>query len=104
MKRKIIIGVLILIMIMHISVIGVDETDIRVVNLRGNNILIGDENGNLNLDKTLKRQEMVVLISRIMGREEEAKNWNTEYLTFQDVEKNNWAAGYIAWAKDNNIT
>lgn len=83
---------------------GITENDFRVMELRQNEILIGDENGNLNLGETLKRQEMVVLISRLMGKEEEAKNWDTSNLTFMDVSKENWAAGYIAWAKDNNIT
>jgi len=86
------------------SIEVVKETDFRIRELTKNKIFIGDDEGKLNLDKTLKRQEMVVLISRLMGKEEEAKNWNREGLTFEDVGKDNWAAGYIAWAKDNNIT
>ncbi|MBE5821418.1 MAG: S-layer homology domain-containing protein [Clostridiales bacterium] len=122
MNKKLILVVLSLICIMSVVVIAtnsntsdintlttqnievINDTDYRVNELRNNGILIGDENGNLGLAQTLKRQEMVVLISRLMGKEDEAKNWNTNNLTFLDVEKDNWAAGYIAWAKDNNIT
>ena len=82
----------------------IQDSDFRIRELKNNGILIGDERGNLNLEGNLKRQEMVVLISRLMGKEEEAKKWDTSKLTFEDVAKDNWAAGYIAWAKDNNIT
>ena len=86
------------------SSVVVAENDFRIRELNENKILLGDENGDLHLGETLKRQEMVVLISRLMGKEAEAKAWDTSKLTFKDVEKDNWAAGYIAWAKDNNIT
>ncbi len=82
----------------------IKDTDFRVRLLRENKILIGNEEGKLMLEETLKRQEMVVLISRLMGVEETAKAWDASKLSFTDVAKGDWAAPYIAWAKDNNIT
>ncbi len=52
------------------------------------------------LDKPLKRQDAVVLLSRLMKEEDEAKSFSTESLTFEDI-KNDYYKGYISWALEN---
>lgn len=66
-------------------------------------IMQGD-NGDLALEQSVKREEMIVLISRLLKQEDTARNYSTDKLKFEDVDKNNWAAPYIAWAYDKGIT
>lgn len=63
------------------------------------NIMVGDENGNLNLDKSLTRAEAVRIICSASKIEAE----NTE-ASFPDVSKNHWAYKYICAAADAGIT
>lgn len=71
--------------------------------LQQKGIMQGD-NGDLMLDQPVKREEMMVLISRLLNQEDNAKSYPTNELTFKDVDENNWAAPYIAWAFDEGIT
>ncbi|KPU27427.1 hypothetical protein TR13x_04980 [Caloranaerobacter sp. TR13] len=65
-------------------------------------VLTGDASGDLMLDKELKRQDMIVLLSRLMGKEDVAKNFPFAP-TFTDVE-DPFYAPYIAWAQAEGIT
>lgn len=66
-------------------------------------VLRGDSNGNLMLSSYLKRQDMVVLISRLYKEENKA----TTYLLpaqFSDLnEANKYYHGFIQWAVDKNL-
>lgn len=66
-------------------------------------VLKGDKDGNLMLDSYLKRQDMVVLISRLYKEENKA----TTYLLpakFSDLNENNtYYHGFIQWAADKNL-
>lgn len=65
-------------------------------------VLEGSDSGDLMLDKQLKRQDAVVLLSRLMKAEEEAKKFpvTEEYPTFKDI-TNNYYKPYLAWAQAN---
>jgi len=59
-------------------------------------IIKGDEQGNLNLDKPIKRAEIITIMVRAMGGEQDAalyKGWSK----FNDA-KGHWAEGYITYA------
>lgn len=72
--------------------------------LASKKLLLGDDSGNLMLDKELTREEMVVILSRLMGQESIAKTYPTDNMTFADVPAGDAYAPYIAWAQDNMIT
>ena len=66
-------------------------------------VLKGDSYGNLMLDKPLKRQDMVVLLSRLYKEENKAST----YLLapdFNDLNRtNSYYHSYIRWAADKNL-
>ena len=65
-------------------------------------VLVGD-NGDLMLKKNLKRQEMVVLISRLYKDEDMAKSFIGKP-KFKDIPENdNYYPSFIAWAVDRNL-
>ena len=66
--------------------------------LKAYGLLNGDEDGNLNEDKELTRAEMMAVLARLMGKDEEAKAYAIPS-SFTDVDADNWAAGYIAFAE-----
>lgn len=57
----------------------------------------GDENGNLNEEGMLTRAQMMVVLARLLGVEDEAKAYAIPS-TSTDVE-GHWAAHYIAYAE-----
>ncbi|MCF6459519.1 PspA/IM30 family protein [Clostridium sp. Cult3] len=59
-------------------------------------------NGDLKLEDNLRRQDMVVLVARLHGAEEEAEKFPTEDLTFTDF-KDPYYRPIIAWAVANNL-
>jgi hypothetical protein len=66
-------------------------------------ILMGDENGNLNLDNYLKRQDMVVIISRLHKEENTAKTYPVVN-KFDDFTPNNsYYHSYISWAVNKKL-
>lgn len=66
-------------------------------------ILKGDTNGNLMLNSKLKREDMVILVSRLYKEEEKAKNYLVKP-KFTDVSKlDPMYAPYIAWAVDKGF-
>lgn len=72
--------------------------------LKDKGLLQGDDNGDLMLDKQLTREQMMVIMSRLLNQESVAKAYSTDYMTFQDVDLKSDYAHYIAWAQDNGIT
>lgn len=66
-------------------------------------ILVGDETGDLRLDDNLKRQDMIVLLSRLYKDEEKAKSFLTK-AKFKDIpESNSFYPPYIAWAVEKSL-
>ena len=66
-------------------------------------ILVGDEKGDLKLDDNLKRQDMIVLLSRLYKDEDKAKNFLVKP-KFKDIPENDKFYGpYIAWAVDKSL-
>ncbi|MBN1623843.1 MAG: hypothetical protein JW903_05705, partial [Clostridia bacterium] len=70
--------------------------------LRELGILKGDLEGNLLLDQPLKRQDAIVLLSRLLGAEELAEAYPGEH-SFSDV-TNPYYDPFIAWAEDSGLT
>ncbi|MBZ2175124.1 Ig-like domain-containing protein [Schnuerera sp. xch1] len=59
-------------------------------------------NGELKLDDNFRRQDMVVMISRLMGAEDEAEEFPTDELTFTDF-SDPYYRPIIAWAVANEL-
>ena len=77
------------------------ETDGQILKELG--ILTGNEDGNLMLDDNFKRQDMVVMISRLYGKEDEAKSYSGTN-TFKDLGKSqSFYIPYINWARDKGL-
>ncbi|MSU00625.1 S-layer homology domain-containing protein [Tissierella pigra] len=101
MKRKIAMSLVLLILLSTFSTAYANES-VDVINkaaefLRKEKVLIGDENGNLLLDQVLTRQDAVILLARLLGEEEEAKNFPIDDLTFEDIKISRYKP-YLAWA------
>lgn len=62
-------------------------------------IMVGDENGNFNPDKTVTRAEMATIVCRMVG---ETENLSPS-LVFSDVPGNHWANKYIGKAVELGI-
>ena len=65
-------------------------------------VLKGNASGDLMLKDNLKRQDMVVMLSRLLGVEDEAKAFEGE-ITFTDV-TDKFYVPYIAWAEAKELT
>jgi hypothetical protein len=66
-------------------------------------VLQGDLQGNLMLEQGLTREQMVVLISRLYGEEDEAKTYLAAQ-TFPDLRPNHsFYIPYILWARDEGL-
>jgi len=61
-------------------------------------VIVGNANGDLMADATWKRQDVAILLSRLLGVEAEAKATAKSH-TFADV-KNSFYDGVISWAKE----
>jgi Big-like domain-containing protein len=64
-------------------------------------VLEGDGEGDLYLDSALKRQDAVIMLSRLMGEEEIAKNFPVEEEDMYPDVEDSFYFGYLAWAKAN---
>ena len=69
--------------------------------LKNVGVLQGSETGDLMLSKNLRRQDMVVLISRLYKQENTAKKYSVKS-TFSDV-KDSFYKPYISWAVDKGL-
>ncbi|HPP30916.1 MAG TPA: S-layer homology domain-containing protein [Soehngenia sp.] len=66
-------------------------------------ILTGDGNGNLNLDDNLKRQDMVVIISRLHKEENTAKSYPVVNKFDDFTQDNSFYHSYISWAVNKKL-
>ncbi|MSU00620.1 hypothetical protein [Tissierella pigra] len=69
--------------------------------LKAAGVLVGDENGNLNLGNNLSRQDAVILVAQLRGEIEAAKNFS-KLPTYEDVKIKFYNAP-LAWAQDNEL-
>lgn len=65
-------------------------------------IIVGDDLGNFNPDKTISRAEMAAIICRIKGLEASA-NAAKGATKFVDVPADHWASGYVNIANQNGV-
>jgi len=65
-------------------------------------IMVGDDLGNFNPDKTISRAEMAAIVCRIKGLENSA-NAAKGATSFTDVAADHWASGYVNIANQNGI-
>ncbi|OPL09072.1 MAG: hypothetical protein AVO33_07445 [delta proteobacterium ML8_F1] len=63
----------------------------------------GDGTGNLNESSPITRAEMMVVLSRMYGVENQAMNFS-QPTTFTDVSASDWYAPYVAYAEANEWT
>lgn len=64
-------------------------------------VIKGNQDGDLKEDQTWKRQDMIVLLSRLLGKEAEAKAAAKTH-EFKDVTDKNYD-GYISWAVEQGL-
>ena len=69
--------------------------------LKNLGVIQGSDNGDLMEDSNWKRQDVAVLISRLLGQEPEAKATAKSH-TFADV-KGTFYDGYLSWAAENKF-
>ncbi|WEK53933.1 MAG: hypothetical protein P0Y55_15410 [Candidatus Cohnella colombiensis] len=62
-------------------------------------VIKGDQNGGLMLDSTWKRQDLAVLLSRLVGKEDASKATDKSH-TFKDVPKSALYDAVLSWAKE----
>ena len=60
-------------------------------------IMVGDENGNFNPDKTVTRAEMAVILCNMLG---EAENLTADGSVFTDVPAEHWSNPYVVRAAE----
>lgn len=104
MKQKIsLLLLLVLIFSVSLPVFASSKYESAGQTLSELKILTGDDKGNLMLDKNLKRQDMVVLVSRLYSEEKTAKNYRGTNI-FKDLNSNHkFYIPYIIWSKDKNL-
>ena len=81
MKKKIILFLCFLIFISSFANLYarnmVDQYKKSAEELKSYNIIQGDASGDLMLDKNLKREDLIIILSRLMNDEERAKKYST---------------------------
>lgn len=71
--------------------------------LKDLSIIKGNENGDLKPYSNLTREESIVILLRMLKKEEEALKVPMESV-FNDIPKGYWASKYISYAKKNGLT
>ena len=77
------------------------ESDLKMLG-----IINGRDSGDLALEDNLTKQESIVLLTRILGKEHEVKSivlTDEFFVRFKDIPKDDFYAPYIKWANDNGI-
>ncbi len=70
--------------------------------LEKNGLLKGDNNGDLLLGDELNKQDIIILISRLLNEEPSEKNLSDK-IVFKDVQKDAYYTPYIIWAVNKGI-
>lgn len=110
---------LVLSLVLALSMLGgtafaADETDTAVAYLVDNGIFVGDQNGNLNLDQSLTRAELAVILTRLdfmdtpgglaewdSWGEANFRNPDTRLNTFTDIP--DWALPFIEYCYQRSL-
>lgn len=69
-----------------------------VQNVRALGIMVGDRNGNLNLEKNVTRAEFTKMLVAASPMRDSVRLDGTGYMVFSDVPGNHWASDYIRLA------
>ena len=83
----------------HAMAAASDEFGLAVDSLREQGIMVGDQNGNLNLESHLTRIEMATILTRLHGGSETVPghyDWACYYTDVPD-----WARGYVGYCTAN---
>lgn len=105
MKRLFAVILVFILLMSSLTPAIAEHIDNEVGNILKNlGVLKGDKDtGDLMLDDNFKRQDMVVMISRLYKEEEKAKNYVGTNI-FKDLNKNRkFYIPYITWAKDEGL-
>ncbi|QQY79929.1 hypothetical protein EDD65_101257 [Keratinibaculum paraultunense] len=102
MKRKLSLLLAVVMILGSFSMAFAAEEEVNPAKfLEKEGILVGNESGDLMLDEPLLRRDAVVILSRLMKAEDEAKNFKEEGLpTFKDI-TDKYYTPYLAWAQSN---
>lgn len=66
-------------------------------------VIKGDEKGDLKAQSDLTREEALVILIRMLGKEEQSQSAGV-HSGFSDVEPTHWAAKYITFGKEQGLT
>ncbi len=102
MKKRLAILLALVMMISAFNVVLADDMDYGQ-QLKQLGVIKGDQDGNLNADKDLTREEAIVTLTRMMGLESLAKEC-VDKTPFTDVPADNWARPYLGFAKKKGWT
>lgn len=101
MKRKLSLLIAVVMILGSFSFAYADADFDPAEFLKEKGVLTGDTTGDLMLDKALERRNAVIMLARLLGEDEEAKNFEQEGLpTFTD-NTDPFYNGYLAWAEAN---
>jgi hypothetical protein len=108
MKQSSRIGIIALMFIMILTVLPIaagaasDKASIQIAaeRMSSKGLVQGDLNGDLMVEKSISRAEMVTILVRAFGLEDEAKKLKGTPTGFNDVDSHPWASGYILAAKN----
>jgi len=100
--RRIVQFVVIFIIIFSTSSLTYSQPKTSGEILKSYGLLTGDYNGDLNEDQFLTRAEMMVILSRMMGRFDEAStfDWGSSF----DDRKGHWSEPFVAYAQTRGWT
>lgn len=80
------------------------ETELATAYLREKGIMVGDEHGNMNLDRTLNRLELAAVLARVVANPDHIEADQAFYAsqcTFSDVP--DWARRYVGYCETNHL-
>lgn len=66
-------------------------------------LMVGDENGNLNLQTKVTRCEFITLVNRMMAYDNDEKNNSSISVPFKDINQKHWAYGNIITALKHSL-
>lgn len=85
----------------HTGILNTDENEkIQVLQLL--EVMVGDENGNLNLDAKVTRAEFVKMAVTASAYKDSVDK-SSKYSAFPDVTSKHWASGYVVCAIKNGL-
>jgi hypothetical protein len=95
--KRILSLVLVLVLVLGSVPVAFAAEDTAGDMLKTAGFVAGDQNGNLNEDQKLTREQMMVLIAEMNGVKEEAATFGIP-ADFSDVNENDWFAPYVWYA------